>query len=205
MRSQRVYARGFLHVICHGGEGILSPGISGQTVLRETPPHRQGAESRAGKCMAIGPVAVSGGGSRISVKGVHVDGRERIPLMAVRLWDIANRGRGRRGRGKGTFPRPCLLCLRLNGIRETPPPPGRSAASSRPLPRGRAVSGDSTGYSATKRERDLGEIVHVDGIGVVSSRGSASMGYRPPPGGADGEGMEHPLPLSLAFSVERYL
>ena len=36
---------------------------------------------------------------------------------------------------------------------ETPPPPGRSAASSRPLPRGRALWGDSTGYCAIGGER----------------------------------------------------
>jgi len=46
VRSQRVYARGFLHVICHGGEGILSPGISGQTVYVKHPPTARARKAR---------------------------------------------------------------------------------------------------------------------------------------------------------------
>ena len=135
MRSQRVYARGFSHVICHGEEGILSPGISGQTVLRETPPPPPGPGKPGGQVYGDWPGGrVRGRKQEMDLsEGVHVDGRGVVSSLAVYLWENRQSGEGLTGRGKGTFPRPCLLCLRLNGIRETPPPPGRSAASSRPL------------------------------------------------------------------------
>jgi len=48
----------------------------------------------AGKCMAIGPDTVSGGGSRISVKGVHVDCRGVVSSLAVYQGRIAPAGVG---------------------------------------------------------------------------------------------------------------
>ena len=44
--------------------------------------------------MLIAPDTVHGEQERDLGEGVHADGRERIPLMAVRLWDIATWGRG---------------------------------------------------------------------------------------------------------------
>jgi len=44
--------------------------------------------------MMIAPDTVHGEQERDLGEGVHVDGRERIPLMAVHLLDIANRGWG---------------------------------------------------------------------------------------------------------------
>jgi len=60
------------------------------------PPHRQGPESRAGKCMAIGPVAVSGGGSRkwISVRVFTLTAEEWSPPWQCIYGRIANQGRG---------------------------------------------------------------------------------------------------------------
>jgi len=49
--------------------------------------------------MMIAPDTMHGEQERDLGEGVHVDGRERIPLMAVHLLDIANRGEGLTGRG----------------------------------------------------------------------------------------------------------
>ena len=72
--------------------------------------------------------------------------------------------------------------------------PAARAASSRPLPRGRAVSGDSPDTVHGEQELDFGEGDRVDGREVVSPLAVclwdiASVGV-----GLTGRGMEHPLP-----------
>jgi len=101
------------------------------------------------------------------------------------------------GVGRGwNIPLPCRSHLWLNGIRQaTPPPPGAFRASARPLPRGRAVHGDSSdtvprGKTGSSRSSRL-----KPGEGNLS-RGAVSMGNRPVGEGLTGRGMEHPPPLS---------
>ena len=55
--------------------------------------------------------------------------------MAVRLWDIANRGRGRRGGGRRRRLPPPMSPASLDEhlFARPPPPPGAFRASSRPL------------------------------------------------------------------------
>jgi len=48
--------------------------------------------------------------------------------------------------------------LRLNGVHRLPPPPGAFRASSRPLPRGRAVRGDWPDGRARGQRQDFGRV-----------------------------------------------
>jgi len=99
-------------------------------------------------------------------------------------------GEGLTGRGERPFP--CRSRFPLNGIYRSPPPPGRSAASSRPLERGRAVRGDWPDGRGRGREQDSSGGFHREpGEGMLFP-GSASMGYHPRGGGADGEAETSP-------------
>ena len=115
------------------------------------PPPPEGA----GKCLAIDPDTVHGEQEKDSGR-VFMTAERTSPVAPYR-WGITPVGEGLTGRGvehppplsrHGTEnlsrwkPLSCLPHLWLNGLRGSPPPPGRSAASSRPLQRGRAVRGD---------------------------------------------------------------
>ena len=74
---------------CHRDTVLTSGNTPTTRPLRGLlPPPREGA----GKCLAIGTMAVSGEWNRISVKGVHVDGRGRISPVAAYRWRIATLG-----------------------------------------------------------------------------------------------------------------
>jgi len=126
VRSQRVYARGFLHVIRHGREGILSPGISGQTVYVKHPPTARARKAGRASVWRLARWPCPGGGSRISVKGVHVDGRGVVSSLAVYQGRIANRGRGRQGGGGTPLPLSRRVAGNIPAARRVPrllPPP----------------------------------------------------------------------------------
>jgi hypothetical protein len=77
---------------------------------------------------------------------------------------------------------------------ETPPPPGRSAASSRPLQRGRAVWGDWPDGRDRGRREDLRGVSRLKPAEVMLSPDTVSMGNRPRGGGARrGGGWNIPL------------
>ena len=141
-------------------------------------------------------VAVPGDGNRI-LRGVFTGNQVKgCSSLAVRLWDITPVGVGLTGRG-WNIPFPCRSRFPLNGIYRSPPPPGASSASSRPLERGRAVRGDWPDSRGRGREQDSSGGFHGEpGEGMLFP-GSASMGYRPRGGGADGEGAERPFPCLL--------
>ena len=143
--------------------------------------------------MAIDPDTVHGAETGFR-QGVHVDGRERIGPLALYRWRIAPAGEAARRGGGGT---PLPLSLRL--LVERPSPdhprhPAATAASSRPLHKGRAVHGDCPGYSARRRNRISVGGGHVDGrerIGPLALYrwGIATRGRR-----LAGEGAERPFP-----------
>ena len=80
--------------------------------------------------MAIAPDTVSWEREQDLRQYLHTDGREVVSSPAVRLWGIAPVREGLTGRGGGGdgSPLPCLMSLRLNGIRENTPTARRFAA-----------------------------------------------------------------------------
>jgi len=141
--------------------------------------------------MAIGQMAVAGDGNRI-LRGVFTGNQVKgCSSLAVRLWDITPPGVGLTGRG-WNIPFPCRSRFPLNGIYRSPPPPGRSAASSRPLERGRAVYGDWTDGRGRGREQDSGRVFTLT-VERLSVPRQCVDGISAPAG----EGMEHfPPPVS---------
>jgi hypothetical protein len=105
VRSQRVYVRGFSHVICHGGEGILSPGISGQTVLRETPPTARARKAGRASVWRLARIPCMGSRNRISVR-VFTLTAERGSLSWQCVYGISPIGGGADGEGERNFPPP---------------------------------------------------------------------------------------------------
>ena len=86
--------------------------------------------------MVIGPIAVHGERELDFGVGVHTDG---IGVISFR----GSASMEKRPVGEGAErPFPCRSHFPLNGIYRSPPPPGASSASSRPLERGRAVRGE---------------------------------------------------------------
>src|SRR5690554_3273207 len=86
---------------------------------------------RGGQCMMNSPGGRVRGGNKILTKGF-------TNTVVVSPWHRIDRLSPPWG-GGWNIPLPCRSHLWLNGFRGAPPPPGRSAASSRPLHRGRAV------------------------------------------------------------------
>ena len=109
--------------------------------------------------------------------------------MAVRLWDIAPVGEGLTGRGRNA-PSPVFACRWKHPHR-----PAATAASSRPLQRGRASVWRLTRIPCPGRGTGFQQGVHTDGREVVSSRGTVSMENRPRGEGLTGRGRNAPSPV----------
>jgi hypothetical protein len=115
-------------------------------------PHRPAAAAASSRPLQRGravrgdsPDTVPGCGDGISVRVIASTAERLYSSLAVCLWDIAP-GEGLTGRGV-EHPLPCRSCLlwRCFNLWVHPRLPAARAASSRPLPRGRAVHGDSPG------------------------------------------------------------
>ena len=100
------------------------------TTAKRPPP----APSRGGgQCLAIAPDSRARGGNRISGiircdREVVVSSRGTVSMGESPPWG--------RGEADTAPPLPCLLCLWLNGIHGTPPPPGRYRGLLPPPPEG---------------------------------------------------------------------
>jgi len=116
--------------------------------------------------------------------------------MAVRLWDIANRGRGRRGGGEAETTPPPMSPASLDEhlFARPPPPPGRCRGLLPPPSEGAGKC------LAIVRIQCPGgrEGIPVRVFTLATERGSLSWqcidGISPRGGGADGEGAERPFP-----------
>jgi len=136
-----------------------------------------------GQCVAIGPDSRARGGDSISVR-VFALTAERLPPPWHCVYGESPRGGGADGEG-AERPFPCLGVSPgtvFQGGSRPPPPPGRSAASSRPLPRGRAVHGDSPDTVPGDRNRILRGVHQEPGEGVLFPEHCID-GKSPPPWG----------------------
>ena len=159
------------------------------------PPPPEGA----GKCLAIDPDTVSGEQERDSGVSVHTDGRERISPGRCIHGESPPRG-GADGEG-AERPFPCLGMSSKTSLAGSPPPPGRSAASSRPLNGGGQCMA-IVRIPCQGRETGFQQGVHVDGRERIFSPWHCIYGESPPRGGADGEGAERPFPcLDVALKT----
>ncbi len=156
------------------------------------PPPPEGA----GKCLAIDPDTVSGEQERDSGVSVHTDGRERISPGRCIHGESPPRG-GADGEG-AERPFPCLGMSSKTSLAGSPPPPGRSAASSRPLNGGGQCMA-IVRIPCQGRETGFQQGVHVDGRERIFSPWHCIHGESPPWGGADGEAETAP-PSPVAAS-----
>ncbi len=122
--------------LCLWLNGIRRPTPTARPLRGLLPPPQGG-----GQYGMIAPDTVHGERERDLGEGDRIDGRERISLPGSVSTGYHPPGGGARRGGGWNIPLPCRLRLWLNGIRGSPPPPGRSAASSRPLQRGAGSMG----------------------------------------------------------------